>query len=983
MKPWKNSVQKLGITISLGLFLAAGAGFADDLRVKIGQGSQLEIRCDGPLAVVVENRSSEAKELQPGVYTLRIVDSPRFFRAEPLVAGLISSPFAPLSATTPSAVSAPSESWVVELVRTPSRENAERAERAAKVQVKGKIQLVQRNGEYVVQMGPFPNRYLAQQGLQKAQGFGFPARVQDLAGVDIWDNAGAVSPRAYRRLEPKGTSLPPRPAPAPESEAETEPVAPPPHRMTVEVPPEPKPEDGIVLDLEPLPLFSDEDLALEPLPSEPEEDILIQPFAEPVQENLTPDAGLIPAPQAPQQPTRDPIRIRPSTPRNVQRPQTAQAPGPRNLPPQARRPMGPPPQPRSEGPRPQPRQVRPTPIAPPSQQAEPQTQVQAPQPPPQAPANQPPMQQRPPQSRTAPPAIAQAPPPSQTQPAPPQHRHLDRWVPERQATRGSNVPRSLPFLRRFSWQKPLVEPPREDFPSLEERFAKALQEPSVPSAESDVSVADGARPDGVPYAPEMTPDLSTISGSTPSTVLDDDLSFAGAKPGQPEEESKIVPFQEPTTAELPSETPSLDSLDFSSDIVPPAPGENGARQAPLLGDVPSAPSTGDSVAKSAPATAISGQPRLVSLPAMGPVRRGYVQLFNDRGEPVTEAVAQVDIAPLSSSRLEYKGHGYSGTFQAYAPTDSQMVLVNITDLQDYVAGIVPEEISPEAPVEVLKAQAVLVRGYTLVEASQGLHAEYGFDLDGDENAVWPFKGTDSVTAAVRQAVSETQSEVLIDEAGAPATPVYCFSSGGYLADAQSLWGGTGVPVPAYLTAKPDFDRADVPEFTLPSDVFATDEGLLEDWLQSTPNTYDREAAGPYFRWEVRFTDEEMTQAVNAYWNGTVGQVRSIRITKRALSGHAVEMEIRGADQTVTARSSDMIREALNLNSSLIVIKERFGPGGGWVVYGGGLGHGAGFSQCGAIGLVSKKGANYKQLLNYYFEGLRLGRRMVTRERTGV
>src|SRR5690606_7339074 len=157
----------------------------------------------------------------------------------------------------------------------------------------------------------------------------------------------------------------------------------------------------------------------------------------------------------------------------------------------------------------------------------------------------------------------------------------------------------------------------------------------------------------------------------------------------------LVPYQPPQTAELPDDAESVTSIedlrfDSSSAIVPPAPGENGSKTAPLFKPDETTPS--DTLTKSTDRTAISGQPRLFSLPALGAGRRAYVQLFTEQGDPVTEPAAHVDLAAVSSSRLEFNGHGYSGSFQAYAPTEDQVVLVNVTDLEDYVAGILPEEI---------------------------------------------------------------------------------------------------------------------------------------------------------------------------------------------------------------------------------------------------------------------------------------------------
>jgi stage II sporulation protein D len=363
-----------------------------------------------------------------------------------------------------------------------------------------------------------------------------------------------------------------------------------------------------------------------------------------------------------------------------------------------------------------------------------------------------------------------------------------------------------------------------------------------------------------------------------------------------------------------------------------------------------------------------------------PVARAYVQVFDENGKPVTDPGTVLNLIPLTSSRLEYNRNSYYGTFQAYAPSDEWLVLVNQVDLEDYLAGIIPQEIPPEAPFEVLKAQAVMCRCYALQQVQSGESIEYGYDIPGDQESEWPYNGRSKETPNVRMAVEETTNEVLVDSTGNLATPVYCFSSGGYVADGLSIWGSSGDPVPEYLQARPDFDPASI-NFMIPENGFKEDETLLEEWLKAPPDTYDRDAAGESFRWKRTLTSDQMDTLANDYWNNQVGQVKSITITERAISGHATRMIIKGSEQTVEARDADTIRDALQLDSSLIIIKENWSSG--WVIYGGGLGHGVGLSQCGAIGLVKKKNANYRMILHFYFDRLKLGRRELVRSGTGV
>jgi SpoIID/LytB domain protein len=527
-------------------------------------------------------------------------------------------------------------------------------------------------------------------------------------------------------------------------------------------------------------------------------------------------------------------------------------------------------------------------------------------------------------------------------------------------------------------------------------MGRALAEPSETSEEI-VSA-----PSGLPYefeqpAPPMTGVEEPVEpirvaeggpSADPKRVRAEDLLEEGPSFARGEEEEftlprtevdekpVIEPYSEPSPARLPKESAEPPTLDMDT-LIPAAPGESVEEEAPLL--VKSA-EDGEEVGMT-PKRAVDrpgGKP--VGIPVTKPISRAYVRIFDEDGQPVTDSATVIDIEPVTSSRLEYNGSSYNGTFQAYAPSDEWLVLVNNADLEDYVAGILPQEIPAEAPFEVLKAQAVVSRCYALQLAQSGEYTEYGYDILGDADSDWPYTGSKKETPSIRNAVEETAGEVLIDSNGGLATPVYCFSSGGYVADALSVWGNSGEPVPEYLKARPDFDPATVGVAISPEGL-ADDEGLLEEWLSSPPNTFDSEAAGEHFRWKKTLTEDQMDALVNDFWNDQVGHVKSISIIRRAKSGHASEMKIEGELQTVEARDSDTIREALQLDSSLILIKE--GWGSGWSVYGGGLGHGVGMSQCGAIGLVKQKKANYKQVLHFYFDELKLGRRQISRSPEGA
>lgn len=1043
-----------------------------NLRVGIAIEKQVEIRCDGPVEAILDGRSTESVTLQPGVYTVSLVDSPDFLRAAPLVAGVISAP--PQELIAVGAPPAPTGDWKVDLVRTRSPSNADRAEQDARRNLRGNIRRFQEGGVFIVQAGPFPNEYIARQAMQKARGFGFPAQVvapgafEGYAAPVAAAPAAAGGPKRSLRLAPKGQpqrpSEPSGPVGEPLEEVRIPSSLPPPESIPDLEPLDLIPEESF--EIEPLETIPPEELALEPM-LEPEPEPVLEPIPEPETARLEPETGWRPAPDAGPQDYSQPERIsaapkraprgpqaRPGGPppprermnnqRGPQRPPEARAMTPPNAQRNGmRRPpfrQGPPPVPSARGTEPrrgpervQPARPRPAPAPAPAPPPEESPKFAGPLEPTQ------PIEDRRPQPNVSRIPAPQEPMEQKRLPAelipvrPPEPRGADSFasVPERTRPRFPNIIKSLPIIRRFWWQDPIeTTRPAPRGPNYEQGLENALREPSLasrdggeppsvevvtetgtgeipsfePKSALDSEVAMGAVPDIEPFVPESPIDSGQpddLRGFIPAppdpnepatTVVEgpDPAPF----PNSFDDEPSMEPFSEPETAMLPSERTDDPVVDIDPSLIPDSPGSVDL-DAPLFlateegqsaaGGEAFTPDSGSSSAE--PGTSgltekrAAGGGRPLVVPPTEPVTRAYVQVFDSSGKPLTDGASIIDLRPLTSSRLEYNENSYHGVFQAFAPSDEWMVLVNQVNLEDYVAGIVPEEIPPEAPLDVLKAQAVMSRCYALQLSQTGDYREYGFDVPGDANSEWPYYGRDKETPNIRLAVDETAGEVLIQENGELALPVYCFASGGYVADAQSIWGDSGEPVPTYLKGKPDYNPPEVEEYGIGPEGFSQDEKLVEKWLKDSPNTLDREAAGDYFRWKKTFSDNQLDGLVNAYWNNQVGHVEEMEVTQRAVSGHVTRMRIKGSLQTVEARDSDTIRDALKLDSSLIFIEK--GWASDWTIYGGGLGHGVGLSQCGAIGLVKKLNANYLKVLRYYFEDLKLGRRDLVRSKTGA
>ncbi|MGG6293531.1 SpoIID/LytB domain-containing protein [Leptolyngbya sp. AN02str] len=268
------------------------------------------------------------------------------------------------------------------------------------------------------------------------------------------------------------------------------------------------------------------------------------------------------------------------------------------------------------------------------------------------------------------------------------------------------------------------------------------------------------------------------------------------------------------------------------------------------------------------------------------------------------------------------------------PTSGGLTAVNYVDLEEYLYSVVASEVPTSWPLESLKAQAVAARSYALYQRQSS--ANTVFDV-GDTTRWQVYKGIEVETASTQAAVQETRGQVLTHN-GQIINAVFHSSSGGHTENVEDVWVS---PLP-YLRAVPDYDQN-----------------------------------APVFQWNESFSAEQMRARITGV--GNIIAFEPERLTPR---GRVVSMRIIG-DEGERRLSGDEIRRALNLRSSLFTVQPQSGQvasangaaPSGFVVTGGGFGHGIGMSQYGAFGMASQ-GADYRQILAHYYQGSTLARMRV-------
>lgn len=146
------------------------------------------------------------------------------------------------------------------------------------------------------------------------------------------------------------------------------------------------------------------------------------------------------------------------------------------------------------------------------------------------------------------------------------------------------------------------------------------------------------------------------------------------------------------------------------------------------------------------------------------------------------------------SILSFNGNRYRGMFILRGLNEG-LQAVNVLNLEDYLKGVVPAELSPGSfgELEALKAQAVAARSYAW--RNLGLNADQDFDLTStpDDQA---YGGLDAEHPLSNQAVEATGGQVLLYR-GKPANALYTSTCGGMTEGGKAVFGGSDL---AYLKA---------------------------------------------------------------------------------------------------------------------------------------------------------------------------------------
>lgn len=169
---------------------------------------------------------------------------------------------------------------------------------------------------------------------------------------------------------------------------------------------------------------------------------------------------------------------------------------------------------------------------------------------------------------------------------------------------------------------------------------------------------------------------------------------------------------------------------------------------------------------------------------------------------------------------------YRGVFEVRAESERELTLVNVVNLEDYLRGVVPNELSPTVfpEMEALKAQAVAARTYAL--RNLGQWKARGYDLCATA-ACQVYRGRSTEHPLTDQAVADT-SGITATYRGELINALYTSTCGGHTEDGLNVFEGEPQPYLRGVMCAPEKESWGSLRTTLPREALGPEEGLNRD-----------------------------------------------------------------------------------------------------------------------------------------------------------
>jgi stage II sporulation protein D len=282
--------------------------------------------------------------------------------------------------------------------------------------------------------------------------------------------------------------------------------------------------------------------------------------------------------------------------------------------------------------------------------------------------------------------------------------------------------------------------------------------------------------------------------------------------------------------------------------------------------------------------------------------------------------------PSDVEILNLRGDPYRGKIKLQKNAGGGMDVISVLDVEDYLYGVVPKEMSPQWHPEALKAQTVAARTYALYQKGKNRNRDYDI-IATTTSQIYGGAGVESERS--NQAVDETKGMVILYK-GQLALTYYHANSGGMTEDAKRVW------------------NADVPYL----------KAVQDDYSMKAPNC----------SWKLSLNIDKIRRMFNnkGIEIGPIDMIVPIEISP---SGRVMRIKVFHGGKETVLNGNDFrtkIDPALVKSTMFAMTNE------GHEIHfeGRGYGHGVGMSQWGAY-IMAHEGYSYKDILKHYYHGIEL------------
>lgn len=284
---------------------------------------------------------------------------------------------------------------------------------------------------------------------------------------------------------------------------------------------------------------------------------------------------------------------------------------------------------------------------------------------------------------------------------------------------------------------------------------------------------------------------------------------------------------------------------------------------------------------------------------------------------VADAIA---IEPIGGARVYIDGRIFRGEIKVLKRGQGLLV-INTVNLEEYLYGVIRNEVSTWWPNEAIKAQVIAARTYALYQIKDSKGKDYDVTADVSSQV---YGGIFSEKWRTNKAVDKTKGKVLAYN-GAIFPAYYHATCGGSTFDASYLW------------------KIDLPPL----------KGVKCDWCKRSP----------HYSWE-KWVPRQEVRAELEKAGYTVGDIAGFEPTKKDRTGRILEIRIKGNITNVDIQGKDFRRiigtDVLRSTNFKVAIVGPYAAfeGLGW-------GHGVGMCQWGAY-YMARRGKKANEILNFYY-----------------